>query len=373
MLGLKLSKHHVFHSILYMVLAVLVTLSIIGCSSDNSEQDKNLTIRGRVIDDAIYGAKVVKATRLMDSLNDDDEINEPVYTDSTGHYDTTMYSQPEAGDLYPQPNARDIYPKIEESSAIVFIATGGTDIGTGEPFTGMFTAPIDSTVISPLTTIVSSVMKEGNKTVTEAIEIINSSLNLDKSINLTTFDPIAVLEHSTEGSDKKVAQEVLIQQTEVQVVLHLISVAVASASDTVQELNVTTNTADKIAELILNSTPYTTEAIVDIAKETFKNLPKEKRDEAIAKVADASKVILLKIVEMIKMVDEKIKSVDADTAIGLDVIAVANRVLKVAKTVVGVAVKKVVTKEDLNALNDIDIKDEVLNVQLPYRPVVPKP
>ncbi|MGY8665926.1 Ig-like domain-containing protein [Bradyrhizobium sp. UFLA05-109] len=62
------------------------------------------------------------------------------------------------------------------------IATGGSDVSTGLPFKGELTAPEGSTVITPLTTLVTVVGNQGE---------VLASLGLPAGIDLTTFDPIA--------------------------------------------------------------------------------------------------------------------------------------------------------------------------------------
>ena len=67
------------------------------------------------------------------------------------------------------------------SSGLV-VAIGGTDISTGLPFKGQLSAPAGSTIITPLTTLLTSVGDQ-NKVLT--------ALGLPAGIDLTTLDPIA--------------------------------------------------------------------------------------------------------------------------------------------------------------------------------------
>jgi hypothetical protein len=71
------------------------------------------------------------------------------------------------------------------------IAFGGTDISTGLPFKGQFEAPAGSTVVDPLTTLVSGVQSSAGLTVAAAQQQVISAFGLPSGIDLTTLDPIA--------------------------------------------------------------------------------------------------------------------------------------------------------------------------------------
>ena len=65
---------------------------------------------------------------------------------------------------------------------------GGTDIGTGLPFTGSLTAPAGSTVVTPLTSAVQSLVKTG-VSAEEAEANVKAALGVPADVNLTHFDP----------------------------------------------------------------------------------------------------------------------------------------------------------------------------------------
>ena len=80
------------------------------------------------------------------------------------------------------------------------VAVGGTDTSTGQAFTGLLTAPAGSDVISPLTTLVQSLVEtqasgDNPISVAEANEQLASALGLSGS-NLLELDPIAELDSS---------------------------------------------------------------------------------------------------------------------------------------------------------------------------------
>jgi uncharacterized delta-60 repeat protein len=87
-------------------------------------------------------------------------------------------------------------------------AGGSTDISTGLPFTGTFSAPSGSTVINPLTTLL--VAAGGDAT------IVNKALGLDIALNLATYDPLAALSASGTSSGDQ-AQALAIQCKAIQI------------------------------------------------------------------------------------------------------------------------------------------------------------
>jgi hypothetical protein len=70
-----------------------------------------------------------------------------------------------------------------------FIVIGGFDTSTNAFFPGKLVADANSSVISPLTTMVSQLMDDGASK-TEALTAIALALQLDPDIDITTYDPI---------------------------------------------------------------------------------------------------------------------------------------------------------------------------------------
>ncbi|WP_073957182.1 bluetail domain-containing putative surface protein [Thalassospira sp. TSL5-1] len=66
--------------------------------------------------------------------------------------------------------------------------TGGTDISTGLAFNGKLTAPDGSTVVTPLTTLVQSLIDSG-ETETDALNAVKAAFNVTE--DLKTVDPVA--------------------------------------------------------------------------------------------------------------------------------------------------------------------------------------
>jgi hypothetical protein len=81
------------------------------------------------------------------------------------------------------------------------VAIGGTDISTGLPFKGQFSAPAGSEIISPLTTILDALQADPS-----AQQKIMAALGLSSTLNLTMFDPIAAAQvGSADGAATEVA------------------------------------------------------------------------------------------------------------------------------------------------------------------------
>jgi Ca2+-binding RTX toxin-like protein len=70
------------------------------------------------------------------------------------------------------------------------VVSGGTDISTGNPFSGFMKAPNGSTVVTPLTTLISYLIALGENE-TSANAIANNLAGNQADVNLLHFDPIA--------------------------------------------------------------------------------------------------------------------------------------------------------------------------------------
>lgn len=71
-------------------------------------------------------------------------------------------------------------------------SVGGTDISTGRPFTGSFSAPSGSSVINPLTTLVVAALASGGSS-----SDLNAALGLPPDLDLTVYDPLAEASKAT--------------------------------------------------------------------------------------------------------------------------------------------------------------------------------
>ncbi len=86
------------------------------------------------------------------------------------------------------------------------VSIGGTDSSTGQAFTGTLTAPAGSTVITPLTTLVQSLVEASADsdtplTAAEANEQLAAALGLGSDTNLLELDPVEEIENASDPSD----------------------------------------------------------------------------------------------------------------------------------------------------------------------------
>jgi len=79
---------------------------------------------------------------------------------------------------------------------VPLVAVGGIDISTGKAFTGTLKAPAGSTVVTPLTTLVQTLLENGNGTQTaaQAADAVRASLGLASGVDLLNQDPVAAAE-----------------------------------------------------------------------------------------------------------------------------------------------------------------------------------
>ena len=74
------------------------------------------------------------------------------------------------------------------------VMIGGRDISTGQAFEGTMTAPSGSSVVNPLTTLITHLTNNSTETATtieQATALMLQSLGLDPTIDLLNYDPIA--------------------------------------------------------------------------------------------------------------------------------------------------------------------------------------
>ena len=84
----------------------------------------------------------------------------------------------------------------------------GVDIVTGKAFTQIMKAPAGSTVVTPATTVMQSLIETG-KTEAEAQVLTLQALGLPATTNLKTSDPIANLNNATTAEEKTIAAKAL--------------------------------------------------------------------------------------------------------------------------------------------------------------------
>ena len=129
---------------------------------------------------------------------------------------------------------------------------GGVDNSTGAAFTGSLKAPAGSSVVTPLTSAVQSLVESG-KSAADAQANVKAAMGLT-DVDLTTFDPYAEIS----GANAAKAQEVLAKQTQLQVLVHAATVTVAGA-DAGTDVN---STMSSVFDAIVENFSGATSAVV---------------------------------------------------------------------------------------------------------------
>ena len=193
--------------------SLVAMLMVSGCS--NSDFVTDATVTGSVFDGAINGATVcidVNANKACDS-------GEPTATtDVFG--DFTMDGQGAIGAL---------------------LMSGGKDMGTGKAFTGTLTAPTGSTVVSPLTSAIQSLIETG-ATPAAAEKSIKKALNIESTASLTSYNPFT---EAVNGDGDTDAKEILAAQSQLQTLVHAVSSSIA-------DVDAGTTIADAMADAMSN-------------------------------------------------------------------------------------------------------------------------
>lgn len=125
----------------------------------------------------------------------------------------------------------------------ILTATGGVDISTGLPFTGVLRAPEDATVITPLTTLMVQLSQQFGLNDADAQTAIKTALGLDQRIDLMTTDPLA------EASPNL---DLLIAGVKVASLLAMAATAGISSADALSRLGVAFNQAGEEGRALTN-------------------------------------------------------------------------------------------------------------------------
>ncbi|MCK1698913.1 VCBS domain-containing protein [Bradyrhizobium sp. 144] len=99
------------------------------------------------------------------------------------------------------------------------IMTGGTDISTGLAFTGTLKAPDGATVVTPLTTLITS-LAVGNVTTAQATAQVAAAFGIDTStsgIVLTAYDPVSAAVGGDQAATAVLSAGVQVQSTVAQI------------------------------------------------------------------------------------------------------------------------------------------------------------
>lgn len=144
-------------------------------------------ITGNVVDGYVRGAQIYIDSN-NNGLPEESEMLAGVKTDVNGNF------------------------FLPESASGTILAVGGFNIDTGIANTVILKAPAGSTVITPLTTLVQS-YRDSNPTVSadSANAAVLAALNLPTTINLATYDPLAILQANPNSAEALAVQKMAAQ------------------------------------------------------------------------------------------------------------------------------------------------------------------
>ncbi len=131
----------------------------------------------------VIGDVVSNVSVMVGKLVDGYIENALVFADANGN---GVYDEGEASATT---DANGNYSMSGEAGDLV--ATGGTDVSSGVSYSGIFTAPAGSSVITPLTTLMVSLIENGQaSTADEAEAMVKTALGLTTNETLTSYDPV---------------------------------------------------------------------------------------------------------------------------------------------------------------------------------------
>ena len=169
-------------------LVTIALLGFTGCGSSSSDDNSSSTtpaglfkVAGKAVDGYIAGATVCL------------DLSQDGVCASTGEATTTT----DADGDYSLDITQEMKDDANYSTAPILVY-GGKDIDTGKAFDGKLTAPFDESKttnttanLTPVTTMVETLMSENNVSLAEAESKVKDMLDLDASTNLGA-DPIAL-------------------------------------------------------------------------------------------------------------------------------------------------------------------------------------
>ncbi len=292
---------------------IAISALTIGCGSSSSTEKTKTN--GRAIDDYIDGATVCIQ-------------NTCVQTKSEGIFT--------------------FIGKIPNSSLVV---SGGKIHKTDIEFKGTLTAPAGSTVVSPLTTIIQSVVSSG-QSISEAQKTVKKNLGLSHvSEDLTKYDPLAIISKGTD-SDKQKAKQVFAKQTVVQTILATVSQTVSHvAANEKSKKDITQEVSNQIATLMVSSTSNfnidNSANIKKIIENTAEKVLTKKEDKD--KVKKVASIVGDKVKLTTQIISNSIKSGSSLGEIRIKAIAGIK-----AQTNMGTVIENAIIKDDISSLSTID-------------------
>ncbi|WP_419740491.1 Ig-like domain-containing protein [Ruegeria sp.] len=239
------------------------------------------------------------------------------------------------------------------------VSIGGTDSSTGQAFTGTLTAPAGSTVITPLTTLVQSLVEASADsdtplTAAEANEQLAAALGLGSDTNLLELDPVEEIENASDPSDA--AAFAAAAQ-----VAAIISAAAATQSDAQGSSDASEAVAASLAQQLLDAAagpgdpdPSSVLSDADAIAEAL--------EEAEVEAGEAS-AIANGVQALNENIDEAVENADPG-----DLDALQNEIVANQEVAQGTLVD-LVESGDIATTDPADLADEADNI-VPLEPVV---
>lgn len=156
-------------------------------SSTTNSAPTTVSLSGRAIDGYISGATV-----FLDADND-------------GTLDS--------GEIWTTTDSQGNYTLASTNTNVPIVLFGGTDISTNQALVGTLKAPAGSTVVTPLTTMMQSMMASGLSEASAQSQIA-TMLGISSLPDLNSFDPVAI---SSSGSSSEVTQAAQVMKAAIQV------------------------------------------------------------------------------------------------------------------------------------------------------------
>ena len=233
---------------------------------------------GLVIDGYISGANLF----LDANKNGIKDPNEPsTTTDSGGKFNLNI-----PFDIFDKNKNGEIDP--EEGN---LVAIGGTDTATGLPLETPVTAPVDSSVVTLLTSLIADLIDKGT-TPESAQSLVKAALGLPDDVDLTTLDPILATNNNQPGGVQVLAAMVKVQNIITQTVALIDGASSAANHDLVKA--VVSSMGDKIQSgTVLNlSNPAALEPIIQQAAAKIQQIDPSFNIQKVTQITSQSATVM---------------------------------------------------------------------------------
>ncbi|MFM7363821.1 MAG: Calx-beta domain-containing protein [Cuspidothrix sp.] len=308
-------------------------------------EDSIITITANTQDGPIVGANVFFDGN-SNGIRDEDEPQ--TTTDSTGNF--TLEISGASYDL--NQNGR-----IDPTEGY-YVATGGKDAITGLPFTGNLRAVAGSAVVTPITTLVSSIVDTG-VSLKEALTQVNNALGIPDSVDLVTFNPI-----STENLGSSESLKVLTAQASVQTLIGQITAAFESVTN-IDGITLANQVTSNLARAVLKSQDFNLSNVDQIKSlitntvtslrelDNTLNLTKitDNREKISQIVSDSSEQILTATSMSTGFKAQKV----AQSDITQDIIAALEGLQSFDDVVTGEALKELINNATIETLVNLEV------------------